>query len=225
MLRLVIKDIILQKKTLLFNIAYGFILFFAFQSPVFAPMLYAMGSMLIAYMMILGACAYDGTSNSDILLNSLPVKQSHIVISRYLSVFVFMSIGLCIMAGEGILLKTLGFSIPPRLMNWGDIIGVIISLGFIISIYLPIYFKFGYIKSRLFHLVLFFTFFALPALAMNIIKISKLKINKKVIEKIIIGLSNNQPDWFIMIISITSIILVMLLSCSISYRLYKGREF
>lgn len=224
MFSLILKDIILQKKVILFNLIYGVILFFAFQSPTFAPTLYVMGSTLIAYTLIMGACAYDGKSNIDILFNSLPMKRSNIVAARYISTLVFVLIGLIIMGGEGFIMKFLGFSAPPRLINVEDVVGVMISLGILVSLYFPVFFKFGYIKSKVFNLVIFFIFFALPPLAINLYKGTISSVSRETIEAIFIFIEK-QPSWLLLLVTASIFLLVIFISYCISCRVYKRKEF
>lgn len=95
MLNLVIKDILIQKKTIIFALLYAaFVL--AFFSTIFPSGfgLYVMSPMIITYLYITFAVQYDDKNNSEVILNSLPLKRSDIVISKYISTFVFGSIGI-----------------------------------------------------------------------------------------------------------------------------------
>ena len=87
MLRLVIKDILIQKKTFywctyLFDICY-----FAFQG--LEGNAYTAAIVAFSYLMVMGAFSHDDKNKSDIMLNSLPIKRkysngkAYIIISLY----------------------------------------------------------------------------------------------------------------------------------------------
>ncbi|MCG9969458.1 ABC-2 transporter permease [Pelotomaculum terephthalicicum JT] len=87
MLNLILKDILIQKRTIIFALLYGVFIFFAFSKPPFSQCIYSMGAMGISYILILTALQADFKNNTMVILNSLPVRRSEIVASKYLSMF------------------------------------------------------------------------------------------------------------------------------------------
>ncbi|MDX9872994.1 MAG: ABC-2 transporter permease, partial [Clostridia bacterium] len=158
---LILKDFLLQKKTALFGLAYSIFLMAIFNSTTFSSSVYILCTVAISYMLIMGAVAYDDKNKSDTILNSLPLQRKTIVQAKYASVFVFglgaiLTIGLL-----GALLKAAGLPFPGRFLNPTDVIAAFFSLSLVSAMYLPFYYRFGYIASRLFNVVFFMlAFFA-----------------------------------------------------------------
>jgi len=167
---LILKDILLQKKTVLFTAGYSLFILIVFQNPVFSEAAYIMGAVASGYMFILGACAYDEKNRSDIILNSLPVKRSTIVRAKYAGVVVFTAIAFLIIGITGSLMRLAGLPVPLRYPGWPDAVGVFASMVLLASLYFPFVFRYGYIKSRLFNLVLFMLVFFSPALINDYLK-------------------------------------------------------
>lgn len=158
MLNLVLKDLLLLKKNLLFGIAYILILIISFQNLAGAAMLTA-GVVALTYILVITACAYDDKNKADLLLNSLPINRNEVVGARYLSVFVFAGLAIIFYGVIGGLSGLLGLPLKVSHINGEGIVGALLAVSFMNSIYLPTYFKFGYIKSRMVNFVLFFVAF------------------------------------------------------------------
>lgn len=221
MYSLILKDIILQKKIILFNLAYSVVIFIAFQSPAFSAAIYVMGAMIIAYMMIMGATAYEDKTHSDVILNSLPIDQATIVKARYLSALVFLGLGLLMMGVSGALLKGIGLQIPEYYLRPQDVVGALVSIGLVSSIYFPFFFKFGYIKARVFHVILFLMFFFLPSFGFKYLRnyTDAQNLNS------ILDYLNSQPDWLVGLFMVGAALFIMFLSLRISMGIYRRREF
>lgn len=170
MLNLILKDILMQKKMFFFGLGYGLFVLVVFQNAVFEAGAYIMGAVAIAYMFILGACAYEDKNKSENILFSLPLKRSLIVVSKYLSVLVFTMISLALLGLIGALMKGSGLPVPHRYLGPTDILATMVSLAILVSLYLPFYFRWGYIKSRLFNLVLFLLVFFSPNMLIEYVK-------------------------------------------------------
>jgi len=95
MLNLIIKDMIIQKKTFLYVLLYSVFISFAFSSlkPIGVG-LYVLNPVITTYFLITYALIYDDKNKSEIILNSLPLSRVDIVISKYISIFVFAAIGI-----------------------------------------------------------------------------------------------------------------------------------
>ncbi len=221
MLNLLKKDLYLLKKHYWFVIIYGFFMFIVFNNPVFKYLVYPSGISIIAYMLLMYSTYYDDKNNSDVMINSLPIKKSHIVAARYLSVFMFIIVGIIIMAFSGLLFTYLNIFDPPRLINFIDVIGALCGLGFITFTYLPIYFKFGYIKAKFFNLAIFGIVFVLP---MTLTKLIKTTDKPKWVDDIVIFI-NNQSDYVIITYIVSFILLLGIVSFILSTNFYKKREF
>jgi ABC-2 type transport system permease protein len=220
MYSLILKDLLIQKKTLGFILGYSIFLLFVFQGPDLAEMVYVIGAMASSYILILGACAYEGKGGSEIVLNSFPLRRKDVVRARYLSVFVFMFLSLVVIGLSGAVMKGIGLTFPQRYLSWFDVIGVAVISLFLTSFYLPFYFKFGYIRARLVNLLVFFLFFFVPAYVANYYRENS---TKEWFRQTKIFLDNH-PAWLIGGLIIVPF-LMLLMSYLLSVKFYQGREF
>ncbi|PKM86386.1 MAG: hypothetical protein CVU87_12260 [Firmicutes bacterium HGW-Firmicutes-12] len=221
MFKLILKDILLQKKMVFFGLAYSLFLLIIFNNQVFAPAVYIVGSVATAYMLVLGACAFDDKNKSDIILNSLPIKRKSIVQAKYISVFVFAVLSICTIGAIGAIMKVVGLPIPNRYMNISDVVGALVSLALLATFYFPFYFRFGYISSRIFNVVFFMLAFFSPAFIINFLK---QRYEQETLEQALMAFSG-QPDWIIGSIILLAAIVLMFCSHLISLNFYKNREF
>jgi ABC-2 type transport system permease protein len=227
MINLILKDILLLKKTLLLSAIYPLIFMFAFQSSGIAVI--SSSIIAVTYILVLSACAYDDKNKSDVLWNSLPVGKSVIVLSRYLSVYVFLAIGILLYMAAYTLVSVTGILLNNYPLTIESIIAAITAVTLLNSIYFPVFFKIGYVKSRMVNFILFFSaFFGVSQLAAfitrNIASGMNGSENGKFIEsaiKFIAGLSDVQIALGIVVI----MLIIVSISYSISLRFYKNREF
>lgn len=221
MYSLILKDILIQKKMMGFTLAYCIFILIAFNSPVFASMTYVMGAMASSYLFIQGACAYESKGNSEIVLNSFPLRRSEIVGARYLSVFVFMFLSLVIIGFFGAVMKGIGLPFPQRYIGWIDVLGVAVTLLLMSSLYLPLYFKFGYIQARFFNVILFLLIFFTPSLVKQYYEENR---EKEIFQTLQLFLEKS-PPWLIGCLITTVLLLLVYLSYLFSVRIYQHREF
>jgi hypothetical protein len=209
---LILKDFIITKKLWIILPIYA--IFFKFANTSFSPIHFLIP--FFTYMFILQAVAYDDKNNSNTLLASFPIKKHYLVLSKYLSYIAFSIIILAI-----ILIINLIFNLCT--IKIIEILFSLFLLSIILDIYLPIYFKFGYIKSKYFNL----SVFALIFVAASLNTLNKLEN------------SNSGPPEFITILFnyLTSIsefklstyiivlfILINFISYFISNSLFKSRD-
>ncbi|SHH32454.1 ABC-2 family transporter protein [Thermosyntropha lipolytica DSM 11003] len=154
MYSLILKDLLLQKKFFIFAFFYIpiMILFFGEWGDVAAIT-------AMVYIMVQTACAYDDKNRGDVLLNSLPLRRGWIVGERYLSTAVFFIIILIIYGLSYAILSLLPLPVVPVKMDENKLIGSFFSVLLLTMFYYPVYFKFGYMKSRLVNLIIFFMIF------------------------------------------------------------------
>lgn len=219
MLSLILKDILIQKKMISFALGYAIFVLIAFQNPAFAGVSYIMGSMAISYLFILGACAYD--NKSEVILNSLPIKRKRIVLAKYLSVFFFVTAAILAIGIIGAVMKGAGLPFPHNYISILDVSGTLVSVILLASLYLPIYFRYGYIKSRVFNVLMFLLFFFAPNL---IVEYVKENYDKAIIEKVV-NTVNGQPAWVIGISIAAAMIILLFVSYRVAVHVYQNREF
>lgn len=218
MFNLILKDILIQKRTFLFGIVYILIMILAFQeseSPMFTASIIS-----FSYIMVQSACAYDEKNKSDILLNSLPLNRNIIVIARYASIFIFAAIAVVYYILLTSIIKILGLPFKVYSVSFEGIVGALFALILLISIYFPVFFKVGYIKSKMFNFVFFFAvFFGGGILVPEIIK-SNSGFAQRALQFL-----NSQSDMQIVVEIFAVMILLLIISYMFSLKFYRKREF
>ena len=159
MISLLKKDLLIQKKSFLFLFLYGIFMFIVFNNPVFEDMIYIMGMIIAVYFFLVTASMEDDKNKSEIILNSLPLSKSQIVLAKYLSVFAYILIGAVLLGVVGLLFQLAAFSLTPRLINAVDLLAAGMLVSICVSVYFPLYFRFGASALRLFSVVFFLIFF------------------------------------------------------------------
>jgi len=219
MFNLILKDILIQKKTFLFGAVYIMIIILSFQQ-IGSPMVPA-SIIALTYVMTQYACAYDDKNKADMLLNSLPLGRDTVVAARYLSTFVFLAIAVVyyiVLAG---IISVLRLPVRVYPVSFEDIAGCLFSSIVMTSIYFPVFFKVGYIKSRMVNFVLFYgLFFVGGMLVPELVKDKNSELAKWTTR-----LFSNQ--WDVHIIAGAFIITILFLSASymLSLKFYRNREF
>lgn len=217
MFNLVLKDILIQKKSLILYCLVSFIFTLINQTNSNnSTMLFIMIPVFISYSLLMGACTYDDKNKCHIMLNSFPVNRIDLVISKYLSTFVFMFIGFLLIFLITTILNFSGFSHFSRMINLEDILGFSISIILLSSIYFPIYFKFGYYKLRYVNMVLFMSGFFIPPMLVG-------AISKGTAPNFILYL-NSQPNWLVNTFAIIATFIILLSSMLLSARFYLNKD-
>ena len=222
MLNLVIKDILIQKKSLLYAFLYAIFLSITFSTLKPEGMgLYVLCPIVITYLLIYYAVNYDDKNKSEIIINSLPIKREDIVIAKYISTFIYAIIGIIYATVIALIGKYIGFSIYTMSISLLDIILVFAAVGIFASIFFPVYFKFGAIKARIFNILLFMIIFFLPVTAIDYaIKHP----NNTLVQKLNYFINNTSSFTQNSLVLIIGMIF-FLVSIMISIHIYNNREF
>lgn len=219
MLSLLIKDFLIQKKTVFFGFIYLIILIYAFQSMENA--LLSICITAFTYILIVTACAHDEKNNADTMLNSLPLKRDHIVFARYLSMYVFAFLGI---VGYGIItnfIKMINLPIDVYPITYGGLLGALGAVTLMNSIYFPVYFKVGYMKSRILNLIMFFGLFFGLANLLNFLKSNQQNPFIYKTMELFMSLSDNQIAFLLVAV----FLIILLISLTLSIIFYRNREF
>lgn len=211
MLNLICKDILIQKKGVVASVLSIFAanILACFLNGYQTIYLFILFPFAAECTLLTNSCLVDDKNKSYIVLSSLPVNRRSIVIARYLSVFIFSIIGICSEAIFTALIN--GNKYGSMKLEY-----MIICLGFIIvlsSLYLPVYFKAGYAKTKYFIMGLFFVMFLGTSF-----------INQNNIGKII-NTFKNIPYWSLYAGGILICFILMFISLIISISFYNSREF
>ncbi|MBK5241174.1 ABC-2 transporter permease [Clostridium sp.] len=222
MFNLVVKDIAIQKKTLLYTFLYAVfapIAFFSMNLNGFA--LYVLPPMATTYMFISFAAKYDEKNKSEIIINSLPVKRDDIVISKYISIFVFATLGLVYSILVGFLGKLTGLSMFDSSISLLHIVLVLASVCIFSSIFFPFYFRFGFIKMNFFNVLLVMLIVFLPATAIEYASSNPNNIFVQKIHYFINTTSSFTQNSLALVIGL----IIFLISLMISIHIYNNKEF
>jgi ABC-2 type transport system permease protein len=157
MFSLVLKDILIQKRTFIFGLFYIPIMVIAFQNS--PGSMISAGIIGMMYIVLITACANDDKYNTDILLNSLPIRRNNIVLSKYISVLVYFIIGIADYLIFSSIVNILGLPFKVQPISIEDLLSTMVAVVLVFGTYLPIFYKFGYIKSRTIAFILFFGVF------------------------------------------------------------------
>ena len=169
MFNLVLKDILIQKKCtkdLMIAILLNFTIICILQF-LGAASIYILTPSIFANSLITSSCGFGEKNDVDKMISSLPVSRKEIVISKYLSSFVFLIIGIVITILFASIIKFSGLSHINRFMNLTDIIIVSIFIVIYSCVYLPIYLWLGYLKSQLINKIL--NYFIFICLTMTVV--------------------------------------------------------
>ncbi|AGB17869.1 ABC-2 transporter permease [Thermoanaerobacterium thermosaccharolyticum] len=217
MYSLLLKDILVQKKQFLYGILLAAVYSFAFSSNNLGGVLTVF---VFPYIFVLTAASYEEKNKAEMILISLPIKRSLLVMERYISVFLFAALGAIeyiIVVGVANLVE-----LPIKFSTLTIEPVLIFGLAAYYGIYLPLYFKFGYIKTRWVNFVMFFgLFFGVTSV---ISAINKYGINFKILNPLI-TFFKNQSNIAVASELIIVAFLIYVLSYAISVKIYNSREF
>ncbi len=215
-LKLIWKDTLVQKRTLIF--AFFFFIYFMIVFQKMGAAGLTGGVVVLTYAIAFGASAIEDKNKVEIMLNSLPIKRSSIVIAKYLSVFsyTFVILLACYFVSTLTSLVELPIKVVPFSIEGA--LGGIIAVALFTSINFPIIFKYGYIKSRFVNFALFFIFF-FGGTSLT----GYLKENQHFL-KLMVSLGNLSVEQLTLLLLIPTMV-ILIISIMISLNFYKKREF
>lgn len=220
MINLIWKDITVQKKrSFLFIIVY--ILLFSITFSDMGEVMFTASITATAYLFLTTACYYDDKNKSEILLNCLPIKRTNIVLAKYLTIFVYIAINSIVYTLIRSLMLILSFPMELHYITFNSLIGGLLGISLISSIYLPFFFKYGYAKTKYITVVLFLGLFII---APNIITFFGDLINKLPMPSVV-EFANNLTDTQITVFLLAFSAILLLVSTIVSIKIYENKEF
>lgn len=219
MLNLILKDVLIQKKSILFAFGYCFFLVFAFQdlegtAPVAA-------TTAVVYLLIQYSFAHEDKNKSEIMLNSLPISRKDIVLAKYLSIFIYMGIAMLAYMLATLIVMAMKIPVKVQFISLEGITTSLFLVSLMTSVYLPIIFKFGYLKAKMFNMMMFLLFFFIP---MGIVTLYKNSEPDSSIKNALNGMAT-WSQWQIALLIAAISLLMMYVSYYISVKIYNNREF
>lgn len=219
---LIYKDLLLQKKMLIFAGGYGIFLFIAFNNPIFKDLIYNMGTIAVSYIMLMTAVSFDEKNNTDIIFVSLPINRRKLIFEKYFLVFISVFLGLSIMGVLGAIIKLSGIITVPRFVNINDLFFSLSSVLLLSSVYFPLYLKLGFKYSRVINLIFFLVLFFLPSWLTQYLmhNVDRTGLFARSIDAVL-----SIPAWMIGSILLATTLIMALISYLISVRIYMNKEF
>ncbi|QCX33114.1 ABC-2 transporter permease [Caloramator sp. E03] len=214
MLSLILKDLLIQKKNLIFAFLYIIFIMYIMQSQLMDATL-SICICAISYITLSSASAYDDRSNGNIFLNTLPLSRGKIVLSKYVSLFIYAALTIVIYFVIYLFTSSLNLKITLYPVTLDGIIYGLFLVSIMYSLSLPVFFKFGYMKSKWIQFIIFFLFFGGIS---YIIKFLESRFSN-----ILLGFGGFKGLTMLFIIILSFIIL--LISYCLSVYFYKRREF
>ncbi len=219
MLNLVWKDLILQRKTLLFGFVYILIFSFAFSTG--GSAMFTAGAFAVTYLLIQTPAAHDDKCHADRMFNSLPVSRAAIVAAKYLSAPLYLLIGSAQYLAVYWLVKLVGIPFTMHPVTLEAFAGLLVVAAVYASVYYPILFRFGYMKTRYLNVGLFALLFATGSALVLAVK----NTDGGRLADSISGFLASQPDWLIACGLLGVLLALLLGSWLLSARIYRRREF
>lgn len=217
MFKLVLKDILVQKKTLAFALIYIIFTIFAFEGLVTG--VFPTACVAVVYMLLLTACAYEDKNKCDIMINSLPIERKNVVLAKYLSVYIYALISAAVYFVATTLLQLVKVPVNIYPISLESFTGALFAVSLTSSLFLPVFFKLGYIKSKIFNFILFFLVFGGIGAIGTFLSHSNPWLGEKLAEL------NKLPNVAIAAVIILISIFIQLVSYFLSVAFYKSREF
>ena len=217
MLNLIIKDVMLLRKTILLGFIYIAVMALAFSGTT-GPAMFTAAAFAVAFLLIQTPCAYDDKSRAEPMLLSLPIRRETVVRAKYASAGLYLLIAVAqymllygVIQLSGLPLRISGISLESA----AGLLAVVVLFA---SIFYPIFFRFGYMKTRYINVFLFAGFFA-GGSALAAVLGGEAWANE------VTRTLNSQPEWLLGCGLLGVMLGILLISYCFSLRFYKKREF
>ncbi|SNT03401.1 ABC-2 family transporter protein [Anaerovirgula multivorans] len=112
----------------------------------------------IAFFVSTSSFAYDELSQSEFIIQSLPVTRKEIVFAKYVGIIINNLIGIFYTTLVFLSLSLLGLR-EKDFLQMDIIISTVFIVIFMTSICFPLYFKIGYRKAKIVNILVFMSFF------------------------------------------------------------------
>ncbi|WZL79666.1 ABC-2 transporter permease [Eubacteriales bacterium mix99] len=223
MFNLIWKDILIQKKTLAYMGLYIILFGITFQNITADP--FPAIAVAVTYQMIAAACSHEDKSGADILWNSMPVSREKLVLSKYLSMFVYTLLAsLGYMAFAAVIhLTRLPIKASP--ITATGMMGSIVAIALMNSLYLPVYFRLGFMKARVASFFLFFALFFGVTFGVNVLSEEIHSAQGNTALRAIASALQSASDLQISLLLLGLAFVFLLASFCLSVKFYRNREF
>ncbi|MED1741212.1 ABC-2 transporter permease [Bacillus swezeyi] len=218
MYHLIKKDILMQKRAIKLSLL--LMIFFTFTFSQLELVGYTVAVLAVTYQLALGASSLEDKNNSDKILISLPIKRNIIVLSKYVSIYVYTAYAILVY----FLINMIGNFLHLPLdfpLTFAGAMGAVVAVTLFSSVSFPLIFKYGYLKSKMANLIIFFTFiFGGSAVFKFLDQDENVALNQKLIA--FLGKMSNMGSFILLI---AGLLIIIICSYGISLSFYKKREF
>lgn len=178
---------------------------------------------IICYGMLTRSCYYDDKDRGDIFLRMMPIKPATIVFSKYVFGLLVIVVGFFPYMAISFLGKPLGLELN---IEYSAMAISVFIISFAHSIYLPVFFKYGYMKARTFQTVFYIGIMIVSLSLKSLIETIKLAVPISQGQWLIKPLSNminafSQNSVMLSLICILISFIMLAVSAIISVRLYQ----
>ncbi|MDD2510481.1 MAG: ABC-2 transporter permease [Syntrophomonas sp.] len=221
MFKLLLKDLLVLKSSIIWAMTYLLAIIVIFSmTPPFDKFIYIMAGYGATYILIMGTLMAEFKNQSDILLNSLPVKRHEIILSKYLTTLVLTLLALAVAAILGLIINLLPLPLSIRLMSGMDAAIVLLMAALTLTIVMPVNLIFSNQAARVAIVMVFMLLFFAPVWIKGFI------MDRCEAEwaQVLINTAVSQPA---VLLSVGAGLLLFLLALSliISLRWYEARDF
>ncbi len=221
MFKLLLKDLLVLKSSIIWAMTYLLAIIVIFSmTPPFDKFIYIMAGYGATYILIMGALMAEFKNNSDILLNSLPVKRHEIILSKYLTALILTLLALAVAAILGLIINLLPLPLSIRLMSGMDAAIVLLMAALALTIVMPVNLIFSNQAARVGIVIVFMLLFFAPVWIKGFI------MDRCEAEwaQFLINAAVSQPA-VLLAAGAGLLLLLLALSLIISLRWYEARDF
>ncbi|MDI3411967.1 ABC-2 transporter permease [Bacillus sonorensis] len=193
--------------------------FFTFTLANIGQVGFLVSVLAVTYQLALGASSLEDKNNSDKILISLPIRKSTIVLSKYASIYVYAAFAILIYYVVYLVIKLVNAPLDIS-FNLTGILGAAVTVTLFCSISFPLIFKYGYLKSRMANMVIFFVFIFGGSGLFKFLNQGSASWNQS-----IIAFLQNATETGAIALLICVLLLILILSYTVSLHFYQKREF
>ena len=216
MLRLVLKDFLIQKKYVATSIIlYPIVAIVSFSNM--QSSILAFGTMIIPYILILGAFYADEKNRADVFVNSLPVSKIDVVKARYITLVICILTGVLIMLVYLKLADAIGLFDSSGVIDMQKIIMAISLAVIVYSVEIPFFFKYSMNKMRM------ISVFVVIACSALLAAIGGIHDAPEVVE--FLNEIMTLPSIYLNLLLMLITVLIFLASLNVSIKFYGNKEF
>lgn len=230
MVQLILKDLQVQKREKTFFLILILSLCISGILPK-NPGLASIQLLLGVYLLIVYANAFDYKYNAEVMINSLPLGRKQIVTAKYLSALLISLIMIAVSLPVSFLLSYTGFWGVSGMNVRVEVRFLLTALFFLslyLSIFFPVYFKWGYMKSRWANFFSLFVIFGLFGLAggagENIPQQGEVISKATVIQQFMGMMAGNESIIFYVKMAAIGL-MILYVSIQLSVAIYSKKEF